>query len=644
MRCATRGAALVLYFVGAVLAGVRAPAAPSQDEQIPLLRYSALLGGSGVDQGYAAVFGPDGALWIAASSSSTDFVGAPRPAGYHGSVVVLRFDSATHALLSSAWIPVNDGGWIPGTGAFRLIFDRVGNPFVAGKVVDGTPGLSVFVTRLLPDGSGVAWTKVIGKGEFGGFALTPDGNPVVCGMTSSAAFPLKDPIRATLGGTWDAFVTEVASDGSGLVFSTLLGGSDISDIEGAGAVAVMPDGAIVVAGHTRSPDFPATARLLGDAASVSQGFLVEIDPRAPSIRRATLLGDTHVGAMVASPDDLLLLGTTTVADFPAAQSPHGPPNGIGHMFLLRLTALDWQVQTAALFGGGNGQTGARSMAAAADGTLWVAGWTTSEDLPVPGAIQPLMGYDSSFFLAAFASQDLSLRYATFLGGDEEEYGGAVAVAPDGSAWIVGGSTSSDFPSVGSAPDLAPPGPGYNLFLANLLLGDPSQVPAAPTALAADVIGGSSVRLRWQAGASDATGFAVYRREDRIGSVHGFRRVAMLPAGTSEWLDTTVVPERRYTFAVQALNAAGGSAPSSVDAQTPSTLAVRIARGSVRSIRNQSIVQLAGRIAPVPGPGVGTIDIRRAGIEWTIDSPFGETVFFSIPPGDPGWKRIRHGWR
>jgi hypothetical protein len=91
--------------------------------------------------------------------------------------------------------------------------------------------------------------------------VLPNGGPVVVGWTSSADFPQTGdaldqndcppaPPGACAG---DVFVTAMTADGSDIEFSTLLGGSDVDHANG---VAVGDDGALYVAGMTRTELWP----------------------------------------------------------------------------------------------------------------------------------------------------------------------------------------------------------------------------------------------------------------------------------------------------------------------------------------------------------------------------------------------------
>jgi hypothetical protein len=87
-------------------------------------------------------------------------------------------------------------------------------------------------------------------------AVGTDGAATVVGNTGSTDFSVTPGAFDTShNGGYDAFVTRLSPDGSALLYSTFLGGTDIDQ---ANAVAIGADGAATVAGNTESADFPAT--------------------------------------------------------------------------------------------------------------------------------------------------------------------------------------------------------------------------------------------------------------------------------------------------------------------------------------------------------------------------------------------------
>jgi hypothetical protein len=113
------------------------------------------------------------------------------------------------------------------------------------------------VTKLNPAGSGLSYSTYLGgsSGDQGfGIAVDASGDAYVTGRTGSTNFPTTGgAFQTTLAGGNDVFVTELNHAGSGLLYSTYLGGSD--DDRGYG-IAVDAAGDAYVTGYTQSTNFP----------------------------------------------------------------------------------------------------------------------------------------------------------------------------------------------------------------------------------------------------------------------------------------------------------------------------------------------------------------------------------------------------
>jgi hypothetical protein len=93
--------------------------------------------------------------------------------------------------------------------------------------------------------------------SISGMAVDAQGNIYLTGQTSSADFPTASPEQPACGGCttgFDAFVTKLNPTGTALVYSTFLGGSDV---DFGWSVGVDSSGNAIVAGITKSTDFPA---------------------------------------------------------------------------------------------------------------------------------------------------------------------------------------------------------------------------------------------------------------------------------------------------------------------------------------------------------------------------------------------------
>jgi hypothetical protein len=117
-----------------------------------------------------------------------------------------------------------------------------------------------FVLKLRPDGEMVYSTFLGGGADFPrAIATDAAGNAYITGWTRSPNFPLKNAIQSQPKGPAGAstpFVAKINADGSNLVYSTYIGGSNY-DL--AMAIAADALGNTYVAGTTTSADFPTTA-------------------------------------------------------------------------------------------------------------------------------------------------------------------------------------------------------------------------------------------------------------------------------------------------------------------------------------------------------------------------------------------------
>jgi hypothetical protein len=96
--------------------------------------------------------------------------------------------------------------------------------------------------------------------------------------------------------------------------------------------------------------------------------------------------------------------------------------------------------------GGSGSEDSASVAVGADGDVYIAGYTTSPDLPVLNSYQESQQGFASAYVARFslAGPTPALVYATYIGNEVTEMRG-LAVSQDGSAYVTGSTSSTTFP-------------------------------------------------------------------------------------------------------------------------------------------------------------------------------------------------------
>jgi hypothetical protein len=138
-------------------------------------------------------------------------------------------------------------------------------------------------------------TLVGGNGSDGADAIALDGagDAYVTGFTQSTNFPVTAGVAQPAlgaGAGQNAFVTKLKADGSGLIYSTYLGGGNVD--EGFG-VAVDGAGSAYVAGLTASTNFPVTSGAFQKtfhAGALANAFVTKLKPDGSDLIYSSYLG------------------------------------------------------------------------------------------------------------------------------------------------------------------------------------------------------------------------------------------------------------------------------------------------------------------------------------------------------------------
>jgi hypothetical protein len=266
------------------------------------LVYSTYLGGTSEDVASALAVDSAGNAYVAGRTYSGDFPTAnPLQASVGGDVdgFVTKLNASGSALVYSTYL---GGGYYDI--AMALAVDSAGNAYVAGRTGSGdfptanpfqaSPKLfdEAFVTKLNASGSGLVYSTYLGgtQNEFASaIAVDAAGNAYVAGQTYSLDFPTANPIQANHKGGLDAFVTKLNASGSALVYSTYAGGG-LDDY--ATALAVDGAGNAYVAGAAESNDFPTANPLQASRKGDYDAFVLRLDAATPSVSNTTLLEGT----------------------------------------------------------------------------------------------------------------------------------------------------------------------------------------------------------------------------------------------------------------------------------------------------------------------------------------------------------------
>jgi hypothetical protein len=293
-------------------------------------------------------------------------------------------------------------------------------------------------------------TYLGGGGYDAGTAIAVDqyGQAVVTGYTYSIDFPEKNPAFVKSDGA-DVFVTKFNSDGSGLVFSTFLGG-EYDDF--GRAIAVDEAGGIYLTGQTFSAYFPTT---LGahqrERKGGSDAFVAKLNAAGNNLAISSYLGGTKAdrgrGIAVDKDHNIYVTGNTeSYEEFPLKNAIFPTYRGGSQdAFVAKLSAGFGTLLFSTYLGGTKSDDGA-AIAVTPGGRIYVTGNTDSSDFPVPNGRYTDFKVSPDAFLACIKANLSDLAFATFLPGNKAEYGNSVALDTTGHVYVGGYTTSTDFPT------------------------------------------------------------------------------------------------------------------------------------------------------------------------------------------------------
>jgi hypothetical protein len=320
-------------------------------------------------------------------------------------------------------------------------------------------------------------------------ALTIDasGNAYISGITFSSDFPAtaeafqRGNNSAPVGG-FNAFVTKMNPAGSGLVYSTYLGGSqdqgtNLGSSYWTNPVAVDKSGNVYVAGFTQSHDFPVTSSAFQQKIKGVNITLSKLNPSGSALVYSTYLGGSassfSEGLAVDGAGDAYVTGFTYDTDFPVTSGAFHSTNKASYSmtngFLTKFNPTGSALVYSTYLGGTAGSYGGDGiLGLAVDGAghAFVTGYVMSDDFPVTanafqtknhGATQCCTEstYATNTFLTEFNPAGTALVYSTYFGGTgvqnpdgpgaygDSSYG--VALGSGGSVISVGAASSADFP-------------------------------------------------------------------------------------------------------------------------------------------------------------------------------------------------------
>jgi beta-propeller repeat-containing protein len=479
MLTGTRSIRLVLFALF-VLGGIPTAAVARSHpfSSAPRVDYASYWGGTG-GEGCEPTPAADGSLYVTCGTESPNLPRVGAIQSYQGQEdgYIAKLDRTGKHILYATYLGS------PGQDEIdSAAVDARGNLYVSGFAAEGFPTTSgaydptfngaadccggllgdAFVAKLSADGSRLEYSTFIGGSgaeAAPALALDHDRSVVIVGKTGSADFPTTaGAVESTFqGGTGtyddvpvDAFAAKLNPSGSGLVYSTYLGGSE-DDV--GNSVAVDDAGNAYYAGFTASPEFQTTRGALKTSlapAAILNGFVTKLD-RTGRLKWSSYLGgdgqDSAWGIGVDSSRHVYVSGST-IGGFPvtanAAQLAFG---GVRDWFVAKLdrsgSSLDW----ATYLGGSQYDGIGPTLRVDQRGNADVVGPTASTDFPITR--NAFQAANAGGFDLGIVQLDRNgrLLLSSYLGGSGDDDNGASGPGLDqqGNFYVSGVTSSPNFP-------------------------------------------------------------------------------------------------------------------------------------------------------------------------------------------------------
>ncbi|MBS5955558.1 MAG: SBBP repeat-containing protein [Clostridiales bacterium] len=424
----------------------------------PIFQYATYLGGSLIQIGESIAADDQGHAYVTGRTLSNNFPvtpGAFQTTSTGSSVFVTKFASDGETLIYSTYL----GGNLTDH-AYSISLDSQYCAYVTGStdstnfpVTPGafqtTPG-PIFITKIAPDGGSLVYSSFLGNGSGDagfGIAVDAQGSAYITGRTGSTVLPsTPGAFQTTLPSTTSSsgFITKFSPDGSSLIYSTYLGGSNTDVSNG---IAIDTQGHAYVTGTASSTDFPVTPGAFQTSFINNAVFVTKLSSDGGSLVYSTFLaGNGNDESRKIAVDTLncaSVIGFTSSTDFPV--TPNAFQVTPGPSFVSKLSPTADSLIGSTYFDGDKIDI-SQDIKTDLQGHIYITGTTGSPSFPTTPNVLPsaLNGFTDSF-VSIFSADLTHLIVSYYLGGSSNEGGISIAVGSDGAVYTTGQTVSSNFP-------------------------------------------------------------------------------------------------------------------------------------------------------------------------------------------------------
>jgi hypothetical protein len=283
------------------------------------------------------------------------------------------------------------------------------------------------------------------------------GNAFVTGHTTSTNFPTTvGAYDRSQNGDVDAFVFKLNPMGTGLIYSTFVGGSGREYSYG---ITVNSNGYPIVTGGTTSSNFPTTGNAYDTTHAGSYDvFAFQLNSSGGGLAYSTYIGgsgfDMGRGIELDSAGFPYIVGNTSSTNFPTTTGAYDRTyGGITDVFVTKVNRTFDKLIFSTYIGGTTGDKG-YAIAVDGAGNSYITGYTdvfgTKQYPTTPGAYDTSGNMMEDVIVSKLNASGDKLLLSTLVSGSSMERGYGIDVDTSGYIYVAGWTRSSGFPTTNGA--------------------------------------------------------------------------------------------------------------------------------------------------------------------------------------------------
>ncbi len=355
--------------------------------------YSTFIGGSSYDFGDGVAVDFNGNVYITGYTQSSDFPNTTNAFdnSYNGvqDIFILKLNPLGSKLIYSTFIGGSSHEY-----SYDIVTDSNGNAYVTGytnssdfpntsgaydRTYNG--GDDVFICKLNSSGSNLTYSTFIGGSSYEmGYDITIDSedNVYITGVTGSVDFPnTTGAFDESFNVVYDAFVLKLNETGSGVIYSTFIGG--LGGDVGYG-ITIDINNQVYITGETKSTDFPITPNAYNS--TIRGVFILSLNKNGSELLYSTFIGlGTGKSISIDINGNVYITGYTGSPKFPTTPNANDSSfNRRNDCFILKLDPKDSSLLYSTFIGGRWDDYG-NDIVIDENGDIFITGITDSHDFP-----------------------------------------------------------------------------------------------------------------------------------------------------------------------------------------------------------------------------------------------------------------------